>query len=148
MFSAALTLRPTEVSANFIHIPSLVHHGVLGKSLLLPVETQFQLDEAEIQGTWSHTAASGVRTTLVAFTKDSSITDMMRQHHLLFREPNASLLIRKLKQQDEGDYHLNLNVQFYNRSGEMFHEERTLHVTVDGESPSRCMLSYVQQTFC
>uniref|UniRef100_UPI0037E84CA6 HEPACAM family member 2 isoform X2 n=1 Tax=Semicossyphus pulcher TaxID=241346 RepID=UPI0037E84CA6 len=119
------------VSSEFIHIPSLVHHGIEGKSLLLSVETRFSMDEVEIQGTWSHTRPSGTRATLVTFTKESTITDMMYRNHLLFREPNVSLLIRKLNQDDEGDYILDLNIEFHNKSGLVIKEKRTVHVTVD-----------------
>lgn len=123
----------TEVCSDFIYVPSLVHHGIEGKPLLLSVETRFPLDNAEIQGTWSHTRPSGTRTTLVTFTKDSTITDMMYRNHLLFKEPNASLLIQKLDPGDEGDYHLSLNIEFHNKTGRVIKEERTVHVTVDGE---------------
>ncbi|XP_071374104.1 HEPACAM family member 2 [Centroberyx affinis] len=121
----------TEVHSEFIHIPSLVHHGVEGQSLLLSVETHFQLDEAEMQGTWSHTRPSGTRTTLVTFTKEAAITDMMYRKHLLFREPNVSLLIQKLNQTDEGDYHLDLNIEFHSKTGVVIKEGRTVHITVD-----------------
>ncbi|XP_029299223.1 HEPACAM family member 2 [Cottoperca gobio] len=121
----------TEVSSEFIHIPSLVHHGIEGKSVLLSVETRFPLDDVEIQGTWSHTTPSGIRTTLVTFTKEARITDMMHHNHLLFKEPNVSLLIQKLNQEYEGDYHLNLNIAFHNETGRFIKEGRTVHVTVD-----------------
>ncbi|KAF7656564.1 hypothetical protein LDENG_00039450 [Lucifuga dentata] len=119
------------VNCELIHIPSLVYHGTEGKSLLLHVETHFQLDEAEIQGTWCHTRPSGTRSTLVTFTKDATITDMMYRNHLFFKEPNISLLIQKLNQDDEGDYHLNLNIEFHNKTGLVIKEERTVRVTVD-----------------
>lgn len=122
-----------EVRCEFIHIPSLDHHGIEGKSLLLSVETDFPLDEAEIQGTWSHTKTSGTRTTLVTFTKETAITDMTYRNQLLFRQPNISLLIKKLKQDDEGDYHLSLNIEFHNKTGEVIKEEKTIHLSVDGE---------------
>ncbi|KAA8585972.1 hypothetical protein FQN60_007541 [Etheostoma spectabile] len=121
----------TEVSTELIHIPSSVHHGIEGKSMLLSVETRFPLDDVEIQGTWSHTRPSGRRTTLVTFTKETSIPDMMYRNHLLFREPNVSLLILKLNQDNEGDYYLNLNIAFHNKTGLVIKEERTVHVTVD-----------------
>lgn len=121
----------TEVSSEYIHIPTLVHHGIEGKSLLLSVETRFPLDEVEIQGTWSHTRPSGTRATLVTFTKESTIIDMMYRNHLLFREPNVSLLIRKLNQDDEGDYTLDLNIEFHNKTGLVIKEKQTVHVTVD-----------------
>lgn len=121
----------TDASSEFIHIPSLVHHGIEGKPLLLSVETHFPLDKVEIQGTWSHTRPSGTRATLVTFTKEATITDMMYRNHLLFREPNVSLLIRKLNKDDEGDYHLNLNIEFHNETGQVIKEERIVHVTVD-----------------
>lgn len=121
----------TEVSSEFIHIPSLVHHGIEGNALFLQVDTHFQLEEAEIQGTWSHTRPSGTRTTLVTFTKDATIIDMMYRNHLLFKERNFSLLILKLDQTDEGEYHLDLNIEFHNKTGRIFKEERTVHVTVD-----------------
>lgn len=137
-FSSLLHFSPiistnTGVNSELIHVPSLRHHGIEGKSLLLSVETRFPLDEVEIQGTWSHTRPSGIRTTLVTFTKESSITDMMYRNHLLFKEPNVSLLIRKLNQDDEGVYHLSLNIEFHNKTGLVIKEERTVHVTVDGE---------------
>ncbi|XP_020487406.3 HEPACAM family member 2 [Labrus bergylta] len=121
----------TEASSEFIHIPTLVHHGIEGKSLLLSVETHFSLDEVEIQGTWSHTRPSGTRATLVTFTKESTITDMMYRNHLIFREPNVSLHIRKLNPEDEGDYTLDLNIEFHNKTGLVIKEKRTVHVTVD-----------------
>lgn len=127
------------VNSEFIHVPTLRHHGIEGKSLLLSVETRFPLDEVEIQGTWSHTRPSGTRTTLVTFTKDATITDMMYRNNLLFREPNVSLLIQKLNQDDEGDYHLSLNIEFHNKTGLVIKEERTVHVTVDGE----CVFSVI-----
>ncbi|XP_023264594.1 HEPACAM family member 2 isoform X2 [Seriola lalandi dorsalis] len=121
----------TEVSSDFIHIPSLVHHGIEGKPLLLSVETRFPLADAEIQGTWSHTRPSGSRTTLVTFTKQATITDMMYRNNLRFEKPNVSLTIKKLGQDDEGDYHLSLNIEFHNKTGLVIKEERTVHVTVD-----------------
>uniref|UniRef100_A0A3Q3GE90 HEPACAM family member 2 n=1 Tax=Labrus bergylta TaxID=56723 RepID=A0A3Q3GE90_9LABR len=110
---------------------TLFHHGIEGKSLLLSVETHFSLDEVEIQGTWSHTRPSGTRATLVTFTKESTITDMMYRNHLIFREPNVSLHIRKLNPEDEGDYTLDLNIEFHNKTGLVIKEKRTVHVTVD-----------------
>ncbi|KAM4630264.1 HEPACAM family member 2 [Polymixia lowei] len=127
----ALFILTAEVNSELIHITSLVHHGIEGKSLLLPVETHFQMDEAEIQGTWSHTGPSGTRTTLVTFTKDSIITDMMYDDHLLFKTPNISLKIQKLNQDDEGDYHLQLNIKFHNMTGVVIKEAETVSVTVD-----------------
>ncbi|XP_034456317.1 HEPACAM family member 2 isoform X2 [Hippoglossus hippoglossus] len=121
----------TEVSSDFIYIPSLVQHGIEGRPLLLSVETRFPLDNAEIQGTWFHTRPSGSRTMLVTFTKEGNIPNMMYRNRLLFKEPNASLLIQKLNQSDEGDYHLSLNIEFHNKTGLVIKEERTVHVTVD-----------------
>ncbi|XP_058474311.1 HEPACAM family member 2 [Solea solea] len=121
----------TEVSADFIYIPSLVRHGVEGKSLLLAVETRFPLDKADIQGTWSHTRSSGTRTTLVTFTKRDAITDMMYRDNLFFKVPNISLAIHKLHRDDEGDYHLSLNIEFHNNTGRVIKEERNVRVTVD-----------------
>uniref|UniRef100_A0A3P8TEY2 HEPACAM family member 2 n=1 Tax=Amphiprion percula TaxID=161767 RepID=A0A3P8TEY2_AMPPE len=130
LYICSVLLILTEVSSEYIHIPSLVHHGMEGKPLLLSVETHFSLDEAEIQGTWSHTRPSGTRTTLVTFTKETAITDMMYRNRLLFREPNVSLLIQKLNTDDEGEYHLNLHIEFHNRTG-LVNRERTVRVTVD-----------------
>lgn len=128
---------PSETGCEFIHIPSLVHHGIEGKSLHLSVETHFLLEEAEIQGTWSHTSPGGVRVTLVTFNKDSTITDMTYRDRLLFEAgPDVSLTIKRLKAEDEGDYHLNLNMEFHNKTGLVMKEERTVHVTVDGECSS------------
>lgn len=101
--------------------------------MLLSVETRFPLDDVELQGTWSYTRPSGSRTTLVTFTKETSIPDMMYRNHLVFREPNVSLLILKLNQDNEGDYYLKLNIAFHNKTGLVIKEERTVHVTVDGE---------------
>lgn len=130
----------SDVSSEFIHIPSLVHYGIEGKALHLSVETRFPLDEVEIQGTWSHTRPSGTRATLVTFTKEAKITDMTYRNHLIFREPNLSLQIPELNQDDEGDYQLNLNIKF-NKTGLVIKEKRTVHVTVDGECCSVLMSS-------
>ncbi|KAM4725365.1 HEPACAM family member 2 [Anableps anableps] len=121
----------TDVGCELIHIHSPVHHGTEGRPLLLSVDTRFSLDEAEIQGTWSHTKLSGTRTTLVTFTKESKIIDMMYRNHLHFRQPNTSLLIRELNKDDEGYYHLSLNIEFHNKTGLVIKEEITIHVTVD-----------------
>lgn len=102
----------------------------------MSVETHFLLDEVEIQGTWSHTSPSGVRVTLVTFNKDSTITDMTYRERLIFKAPNVSLTIKSLKAMDEGDYHLSLNMEFLNKTGRVIKEERTVRVTVDGESSS------------
>ncbi|XP_041665671.1 HEPACAM family member 2 [Cheilinus undulatus] len=121
----------TDVSSEFIHIPTLVHHGIEGKPLLLSVETHFLLDDVEIQGTWSHTRPSGTRATLVTFTKESTIIDMMYRNHLLFKGPNVSMLIQKLNPDDEGNYTLDLNIEFHNKTGLVIKERRTVQVTVD-----------------
>lgn len=133
LFSMSTISSNLEVSCNLIRVPSLVHHGVEGSPLLLSVETLFSLDEAEIQGTWSHTELSGTRTTLVTFTNDHEIMDMMYRNHLLFKQSNLSLLLLKLNQSSEGEYHLSLNVKFHNSKGGVIKEERTVLVTVDGE---------------
>lgn len=127
---------PSETGCEFIQIPTLVHHGIEGMPLHLSVETHFLLDEAEIQGTWSHTSPGGVRVTLVTFNKDSTIMDMTYRQRLVFKAPDVSLSIKSLKAEDEGDYHLNLNMEFHNKTGLVFKEERTVHVTVDGECSS------------
>uniref|UniRef100_H3C593 HEPACAM family member 2 n=1 Tax=Tetraodon nigroviridis TaxID=99883 RepID=H3C593_TETNG len=114
-----------------IHVPSLVHHGIEGKPLHLSVETHFLLDEAEIQGTWSHTSPGGVRVTLVTFNKDSTITDMTYRERLVFEVPDVSLTIKRLRAEDEGEYHLNLNMEFHNKTGLVTKEERIVRVTVD-----------------
>ncbi|XP_068189500.1 HEPACAM family member 2 [Antennarius striatus] len=129
VFSVLLIL--TDASSEFIHVPSLVHHGIEGMPMLLSVESRFPLDEVEIQGTWSHTRRSGSRATLVTFTKEAAIIDMTYRNHLLFKQPNVSLLVWKLKQEDEGDYQLNLNIEFHNKTGLVIKEEKTVQVTVD-----------------
>lgn len=58
---------------------------------------------------------------------------MMYRDRLVFREPNVSLIIKNLNLDDEGDYHLNLNIEFHNKTGKVIKEERTVRVTVDGE---------------
>ncbi|MEQ2260177.1 hypothetical protein XENORESO_007104 [Xenotaenia resolanae] len=121
----------TDVSCELVHVRSLVHFGTEGRPLLLSVDARFALEEAEIQGTWSHTKLSGARTTLVSFNKESEIMNMMYLKHLHFRHPNASLLIVKLNKDDEGYYHLSLNIEFYNQTGLIIKEERTIYVTVD-----------------
>lgn len=93
----------------------------------------FLLDEAEIQGTWSHTSPSGARVTLVTFDKEATITHMMYRDRLTFRKSNVSLTINRLNVEDEGDYHLNINIEFHNKTGLVIKEERTVHVTVDGK---------------
>lgn len=131
----SMPMFPSETGCEFIHIPSLVHHGIEGTPLRLSVDTHFQLDEVEIQGTWSHTSPGGVRVMLVTFNEASAITDMTYRQRLVFTAPDVSLTIKSLKAEDEGDYHLNLNMEFHNKTGLVIKEERTVHVTVDGECP-------------
>lgn len=69
----------------------------------------------------------------MTFNKESTIINMMYRDRLTFRESNVSLIIGKLNPEDEGDYHLNLNIEFHNRTGLVIKEERTVRVTVDGE---------------
>lgn len=121
----------TGSRSQFIYISPVVHRGVEGKPLVISVETRFPLDEAEIQGTWSHASPSGVRSTLVTFNKESLITDMSYRDRLIFSEPNISLTIKALRLDDEGDYQLKLNIEFHNNTGMVIREERTVHVTVD-----------------
>lgn len=128
----------TAVRCQYIHIPTSYLYGTEAQSLQLFVEYYFPLNVVEMQGTWSHTRPSETSTTLVTFTKNSTITDMMYRHRLCFRKP-LSLLIQNLTQDDEGDYHLKLNIEFHNQTGLVIKEERTVHVTVDGE---------YQQYFC
>uniref|UniRef100_A0A3Q2PF35 HEPACAM family member 2 n=1 Tax=Fundulus heteroclitus TaxID=8078 RepID=A0A3Q2PF35_FUNHE len=105
-----------DVGCELIHLHSPVQQGSTGMPLFLSVDTRFSLDEVEIQGTWSHIDLSGARTTLVTFTKEQYIIDMMYQDRLLFKEANASLLILKLNKNDEGRYNLTLNIKFPNKS--------------------------------
>lgn len=144
-----LRLLPAAVGSRsqFIYIPSSVHRGVEGKPLVVLVETHFLLDEAEIQGTWSHASPSGVRSTLVTFNKESLITDMSYRERLIFSEPNLSLTIRALRLDDEGDYQLKLNIEFHNNTGQVIREERTVHVTVDGEEPAHTDLDTLSTAF-
>ncbi|KAM4549841.1 HEPACAM family member 2 isoform 2-T2 [Fundulus diaphanus] len=121
----------TDVGCELIHLRSPVQQGSTGMPLFLPVDTRFSLDEVEIQGTWSHTNLSGARTTLVTFTNEQHIPDMMYQDRLLFKEPNASLLILKLNKNDEGYYHLTVNIKFPNKSAVVIKEEKTIYVKVD-----------------
>lgn len=131
LYVCSVLLTLTEVSSEYVHLPSLAHHGTEGSPLFLFVETLFPLEDAEIQGTWSHTKLSGTRTTLVTFTKETAITDMIYRNRVLFREPNISLLVQNLNQGDEGTYHLSLNIEFHNKTGQVIKEERSVNVTVD-----------------
>lgn len=128
---ATILLVLTGVHGELVRVPQSVHHVVVGHPALLAVETLFRLNETEIQGTWSHTGPGGAQTNLVSFTKNSSITDMMRRERLEFHAPNASLLLRALRLSDEGLYRLDLNVEFHNRTGHVFKVEKAVHVTVD-----------------
>ncbi|XP_014849695.1 PREDICTED: HEPACAM family member 2 [Poecilia mexicana] len=121
----------TDVGCELIHIRSSVHHGTKGKDLLLSVDARFPPDAAEIQGSWSHINVNGASTILVSFNKDSKIIDMMYRKRLDFKEPNASLSIRNLSEDDEGYYKLSLNIEFHSEKGTVKKEERTIHVTVD-----------------
>ncbi|KAM6959215.1 HEPACAM family member 2 [Aplochiton taeniatus] len=119
-----------RATAFWVYTVLVLLSGVEGKSLLLPVETLFPLDQAKIQGSWSQTNVNGTRIVLVTFTNDTSITDMLYQARLTFQEPNASLLIQRLDVSSEGDYHLDLNILFHNGLGPV-KERRTVHVKVD-----------------
>ncbi|XP_030597367.1 HEPACAM family member 2 [Archocentrus centrarchus] len=132
LYVCSVLLILTEVSCQLIHIDPLVSHVIEGESLLLSVETHFPLDKADIQGTWSYTMISGTKSRmLVTFTKENVITDMTYGDHLVFRESNLSLEIKNLKRDDEGDYHLSLNIKLHNQTGSIIKEEKTVLVTVD-----------------
>ena len=129
-----LSLSIIDVSGEFVRVLSPVEQrGVEGGSLLLAVETCFHLSEAEIQGSWSHAGGPrGARTVLVTFTKAATIVNMYHGR-VVFEQPDISLRIQSLTRQDEGDYHLDLNVKFLNRTGPVIKVEKTVSVTVDGE---------------
>lgn len=119
----------SEVHSELIHVPSSLLHGIKGKPLLLPVETHFRLDEAVVQGTWYQTRSPGYRTQLVTFINGTAIPNMSMKNRFSFHPPNASLLIYRLDESAEGEYHLDLNIQFPLKPH--LTEERSVRVTVD-----------------
>lgn len=131
-----------------IHIDPLVHHVIEGESLFLSVETHFPLDKADIQGTWSYTTMSDTKSkTLVSFTKENLITNMEYVDRLIFSKSNFSSEIKNLQRDDEGDYHLSLNIKLHNQTGPIIKEEKTVLVTVDGKSDVSQALQYVSPNF-
>ncbi|XP_010889819.1 HEPACAM family member 2 [Esox lucius] len=132
-FCAAL-LPMSEVSSEGVHVPSVLH-GVKGKSLLLSMDTQYRLDEAEIQGSWYQTPPGGSKELLVSFhtfhnQSASVVASMRHRERFSFRSPDVSLLIPRLDEAAEGEYHLDLSIQFPNRN-DLLSVERTVRVTVD-----------------
>ncbi|XP_014033997.1 HEPACAM family member 2 isoform X3 [Salmo salar] len=128
-YTALLTL--SEVNSEFVQVPSVLN-GVKGKSLLLSVETHFQNEDVEIQGSWYQTRPGAPKTLLVTFHNHSAImvASMRHRNRFFFQPPNASLLIPRLDDAAEGDYHLDLDIHFPQRQ-ELVRVERTIHVTVD-----------------
>lgn len=116
----------------YIHSPSALLARAKGQSVLLSVNTLFPLEQVELQGTWSHTPTStgGSKTTLISFTKESTITDMLYRHRLHFIQP-LSLQIHNLSLADEGFYQLKVNLEFHNQTGRVLKVEKTVRVTVD-----------------
>uniref|UniRef100_A0A8C6UVN3 HEPACAM family member 2 n=1 Tax=Neogobius melanostomus TaxID=47308 RepID=A0A8C6UVN3_9GOBI len=116
----------------YIHSPSVLLARAKGQSVLLSVSTLFPLEQVELQGTWSltPTTSRGSKTTLVSFTKESTIIDMLYRRRLRFIQP-LSLQIHNLSQADEGFYQLKVNLEFHNQTGRVLRVERTVQVTVD-----------------
>lgn len=85
--------------------------------------------------------------TLVSFTKENLITNMEYVDRLIFSKSNFSSEIKNLQRDDEGDYHLSLNIKLHNQTGPIIKEEKTVLVTVDGKSDVSQALQYVSPNF-
>ncbi|KAJ7991805.1 hypothetical protein DPEC_G00287680 [Dallia pectoralis] len=131
-YTALFTM--SEVSSEGIYLPSELH-GVKGESLVLSMVTQYRLEGAEIQGSWYQTPPGGRKELLVAFEtvhnrSANQVSSMRHRDRFSFRSPDMSLLIPRLDEAAEGEYHLELSIQFPNKKDPLT-AEVTVTVTVD-----------------
>ncbi|KAG1946997.1 protein FAM133A [Pimephales promelas] len=86
------------------------HHGKRGDSMLLKVETHFDVRNVTFQGTWHKTNPS--LTHLVTFTENSVILNMLLKNNMVLNFPNVSLYFKHLDEDTQGEYELKININF------------------------------------
>ncbi|ROL48660.1 HEPACAM family member 2 [Anabarilius grahami] len=81
----------------------------MGDSMLLRVETRFDVQDVTFQGTWCKTKP--VYTHLVSFTKTTVISNL-RLKNIRLILPNGSLNFEHLDEDTQGEYELEINIIF------------------------------------
>ncbi|XP_060798740.1 HEPACAM family member 2 isoform X2 [Neoarius graeffei] len=91
-----------------ISVPSVVH-GIKGKPLSIAVETKFDEEGVQFQGTWFQLSPKSNH--LVTFDKNRAIHNMLLKETVVrITPPIVSLNFTSLEDADEGDYQLTINI--------------------------------------
>ncbi|XP_033914716.3 HEPACAM family member 2-like isoform X1 [Acipenser ruthenus] len=116
-------------SSAFIKVPLSVIHGIKGEPLVLLVEYTFPTEGQNIQGNWQLRRANNTMH-LVTFRDSLPIHDMAMEsiNKFSLHPPNASLLINKLEDSDDGEYTIQVNVKYKDL---VKSQNKTIRVTVN-----------------
>lgn len=98
--------------------------------MLLRVETHFDVQNVEFQGTWYKTKPN--KTHLVTFRGTNVISNLRLKNYLL-NLPDVSLYFEHLDEDTQGEYELEINIIFP-ESSRPVHVTKTVTVTVSGKS--------------
>ncbi|XP_017548331.1 HEPACAM family member 2 [Pygocentrus nattereri] len=102
-------IQMSGANTELISVP-LVMHGTKGKSLHIPVETHFGMNQVEFQGTWSQ--ISPKENHLVTFENSKAIPNLQLKDTLIFNLTSISLTFKQLDEAAEGEYQLQINIIF------------------------------------
>lgn len=101
----------------------------MGDSMLIRVETHFDVQDVTFQGTWCKTKP--VYTHLVSFTNTNVISNLRLQN--IKPMPNGSLKFEHLDEDTQGEYKLEINIIFPGNPN-IVKITKTVTVTVSGKS--------------
>lgn len=85
-------------------------HGKYGDSMLLRVESHFDVQKVKFQGAWYKTKP--IYTHLVTFTESNAILNIILKNKPVLKLPDVSLYIEHLDEDAEGEYKLEINIIF------------------------------------
>ncbi|CAM4631754.1 unnamed protein product [Leuciscus chuanchicus] len=85
-------------------------HGKMGDSMVLRVETHFDVQNVEFQGTWYKTKPNS--THLVTFSENNVIPDLRLKNNIVLNLPDFSLYFEHLDEDTQGEYELQINIIF------------------------------------
>ncbi|XP_051728173.1 HEPACAM family member 2 [Ctenopharyngodon idella] len=102
-------------------------HGKIGDSMLLRVETHFDVQDVTFQGTWCKTKP--IYTHLVTFTETRDIPNLRLKNNPMLILPNGSLYFEHLEEDTQGEYELQLNIIFPG-SSDIVNVTKTVTITV------------------
>ncbi|KAK9957553.1 hypothetical protein ABG768_011793 [Culter alburnus] len=125
LLMCVLFLIVAGTNSEYISLQS-TQHGKMGDSMILRVETHFDVQDVTFQGTWCKTKP--FYTHLVSFTKTTVISNL-RLKNIRLILPNGSLNFEHLDEDTQGEYELEINIIFPGSSG-IVKVTKTVMVTV------------------